>query len=137
MRNYDFAAAKRFVQMHADKIDTALLGMSEDWFWTAETIFEDGKFILDLDDEATEIGGIKGSYWATPLLEVEMRDGSVVRRECFTGEAEQDHPPAWFALGPLVEPVQRVREEKYIEGDVQRPAQGRIGNDSDEEQRDD
>lgn len=116
MKKYDYKAAKRFIQMHADKIQCASLGMHEDWFWTAETVFEDGKFLIDLDDSSQKIGGIDSSDWATPMLECEMKDGSEVRKECSIGE-NKGRPPSWFALGCMSGPVQMVRENKYIGND--------------------
>lgn len=116
MRTYDYKLAKRFIQMHADKIACASLGMHEDWFWTAETVFQGGRFTVNLDDEDLKIAGINASSWATPMLECEMKDGTEVRKECHTGEADEQKPE-WFALGCMSEPVQMARENKYISND--------------------
>lgn len=116
MKVYDYKSAKRFIQMHADKIQCASIGMHEDWFWTAETVFEGDKFKVDLDQEGLTIGGIDGSRWATPMLECEMLDGSEVRKECSTGK-NTEQKPEWFELGCMSGPVQDIREGKYLGGD--------------------
>lgn len=82
---YDYQKAKRYIENHKDEIDKAALGMDEDWFWTAETIFTDGEFTIDLDDEP-EIAGIKSSYWATPTLEVHFKDGRTKKFNCYEGD---------------------------------------------------
>ena len=59
MRNYDYQKAKEYITANADQIEEALMGMHEDWFWTAETVFSEGEFKKDLDDEpsARSAGG--------------------------------------------------------------------------------
>ena len=54
MKSYDFAKAKKFIEDNISSINRASLGMDEDWFWTAETIFENGSFTKNLK------GKIKG-----------------------------------------------------------------------------
>ena len=44
MKTYDFAKAKQLIEQNKDNIETAYLGMSEDWSWTAVAVFEDGQF---------------------------------------------------------------------------------------------
>lgn len=68
MRLYDYKKAKQFIEQNKENIKRVLLGMHEDWFWTSETIFENGEYLADLDDENLKIGGIPGSTWATPVL---------------------------------------------------------------------
>lgn len=111
MKNYDFAAAKRYIQMHADKIECAQLGMHEDWFWTAETVFKNGFFTKELDVPTVEIGGISGSRWAAPTLEITFKDGSTKTTPCYTGESDGGRPE-WFdlGLGCMSGPIQEARE---------------------------
>lgn len=85
---YDFAKAKQMIEERIESLQKASLGMHEDWFWTAETVFEDGKFKINLEDKDLEIGGIGGSFWATPTLQLCYKDGSGDMVECFTGEQD-------------------------------------------------
>ena len=78
---YDFDKAKEIINS-LKNILTASLGMIEDWGWTAQTIFEDKKFI-DNYDKLEEIAGIGGSAWATPTLCIEFEDGSEENFDCY------------------------------------------------------
>ena len=117
MANYDFISIKEFIEKHKEHIAEVSLGMHEDWFWTAETVFQDGDYTKELNENTT-IGGISGSNWATPVMEITYKDGSEERKECYTGKAG-GQPPAFFALGCLSSPVQAARggntEETRIE----------------------
>jgi len=113
MANYDFKAAKKYIQMHSDLIESATIGMEEDWFWTAQTVFEGGIFTENLDDEKLKIGGISGSDWATPMLEVTMKDGSEVKKVCAIGDIGEKEPE-WFSLGCLSQECQDIRSGKML-----------------------
>lgn len=108
MKTYDYAAAKAFIEKNRDKITEASLGMHEDWFWTAETVFENGEFQIDLTQEKLLIGGIKGSDWATPSLQVRYDDGTEEFYPMFNGTNSGVRPPhmALANLGPLSGPMQ-------------------------------
>lgn len=84
MKHYDFKKAKQIIEKHKDQIASASLGMHEDWFWTVETVFSDGEYTIDLDT-ITELGGTDGSYWATPVLELNFQDGSTKTFSCHDG----------------------------------------------------
>ena len=60
MAEYDYAKAKRYIQMHSDLIESAYLGMEEDWFWTAETVYANERFTIDLEEDGLLIAGIRG-----------------------------------------------------------------------------
>lgn len=111
MKNYDYAKAKRFIEAHKSEIKCASMGMDEDWFWTAETVFEDGEYRQNLDDTELELGGINGSSWATPILEVEYKDGTIEKYNCYVGDSDNDCPDS-FMLGCLSSPVQDSRKEQ-------------------------
>jgi hypothetical protein len=85
MAKYDFQKAKRIIEEKKDSIKEASLGMHEDWFWTADTVFEDGEHLIDLDT-VEKIAGIDGSYWATPTLQIEYKDGTKEAIPCYEGE---------------------------------------------------
>lgn len=112
MAEYDYKAVKRFIQMHSDVIESATLGMFEDWCWTAETVYENGRFNVDLDQEGLEIAYISGSSWATPSIEITYKDGRQEMKSCYTGEVGGNTPKA-LLLGCLSSPLQDEVEGKY------------------------
>ena len=114
MAEYDFQKAKKLIQLNSDLIESAHLGMAEDWFWTAETVFEDGKFTIDLEEDGLLIAGIKSSIWATPVIELRMKDGREVVKNCYAGDIGGE-APEWFSLGVLSQQCQDVRDGKFIE----------------------
>ncbi|MDW8718431.1 hypothetical protein Q7W21_06510 [Streptococcus suis] len=59
---YDFKKAKTLIEAERENIERASLGIREDWYWTADTVYEDGSFKIDLDT-VEEISGISGSSW--------------------------------------------------------------------------
>ena len=86
---YDYKKAKLFIENNKNNIKAAALGMLEDWFSTAEIIFKDDKFIVDLDDENLKIAGINGNFWATPILAVNYKDGTG-KLYCCCNDGEQE-----------------------------------------------
>lgn len=121
MKKYDYSLAKKIIEkfVDLDVLKEASLGMHEDWFWTAETIWEDGEYkrtILSTEEademyEASKkarengmsfldsefekfkgcfIGGIIGSGWATPVIGVVFKDGHEETFNCFVGDGEQE-----------------------------------------------
>lgn len=108
MKMYDYENAKKLVQKYSDTLEVACLGMAEDWFWTAEEIYADGRFVYDLS-EKPEIGGICGSSWATPSLYLKFKDGREEIMDCCIGESTGEIPE-WFSYGELSRPVQEFVE---------------------------
>lgn len=104
-KEYNFDLAKRMIQMKSDVIESASLGMEEDWFWTAETVYEDDQFQKELIQNQTEIGGISGSNWATPSLYLKYKDGREEFIDCFTGSSESERP-SWMQDDCLSAPCQ-------------------------------
>jgi len=83
MKHYDYDKAKSIIEENKSKgLVEASLGMKEDWFWTAETIWNDGKYVRVLK-ENTKIGGIDGSNWATPILELIFTDETKITLNCY------------------------------------------------------
>lgn len=82
---YDFKKAKNFIKKNKDKIKSATLGMHEDWFWTAQEVFKDGKFTVNLSKRNLKIAGLNESYWATPVMDVEWKDGTTETYACHDG----------------------------------------------------
>jgi hypothetical protein len=104
VKRYDFKKAVALIEREKDQISEASLGMYEDWFWSAETVFEKGEFCKELNDD-TVIGGIQGSSWATPSIRIEYTDGREECIPCYTGESTTYQPP-YPNLGVLSGPVQ-------------------------------
>lgn len=113
MKFYDYELAKTIIQtfIDLDVLDSASLGIHEDWFWTADTIYEEGEWKKELCSN-TEleyayenkenpflegdhpnlsklIGGLGGSIWGTPVLQVEFKDGSDKTFECYYSKGEE------------------------------------------------
>lgn len=117
MKFYNYELAKTIVEtfLSLDVLDSATLGIHEDWWWSAETIFEDERWVADLcSNEELEyayenrehpfadshpfldklINGLGGSIWATPVLSVNFKDGTNKTFECYYEKGEQLSPEA-------------------------------------------
>ena len=109
MKNYNFEKAIELIKENIDNLESASLGMHEDWCWTAESIWEDGKFkeefLLAVNSNTCHIGGIGGSTWATPTLCLEFKDGSDKMIKCHDN-GESKSRPSFFELGVMSQPVQ-------------------------------
>jgi hypothetical protein len=104
VKKYDVKKVKAFIEANKERIKSVALGMYEDWFWTAEDVFENGAFRRELI-EGILIGGINGSRWGTPSMLVEYTDGTNEMIECYTGESEASQP-SFFTFGVLSGPCQ-------------------------------
>lgn len=102
-KTYDYEKAKTLIAANQETLKRALLGMHEDWFWTAVTVWEDGEFTEPLND-GDRLAGINGSNWATPTLCLEFKDENEKHVPCFKGESSGEPPP--MMLGCLSAPVQ-------------------------------
>ncbi|MDG4509661.1 hypothetical protein ACTGW1_04375 [Streptococcus suis] len=92
---YDFKKAKTLIEAERENIERAFLGIREDWYWTADTVYEDGSFKIDLDT-VEKIAGIPGSSWGTPYLEIEYKDGSSKMVPCHdNGPSDPSARPIW------------------------------------------
>ena len=163
MKNYNYDLATKIVNkfIELDVLETASMGMHEDWFWTAQTIWEDKEWkveflsnkdadkmysefkearknglsmFLEGKDEnglsklnpeynkydACVFGGLRGSDWATPVIQVELKDGTEKTFNCFIGENEVDIldkiSKSYMATsGCLSAPIQEHRESIDVE----------------------
>lgn len=104
MKRYDYNKARKIIEVNSNNIQEASLGMYEDWFWTAETVWDNGGFTNNLT-KGTKIGGISGSHWATPTLELHFKDGERTMIPCFVGKSKENKPK-FICLGVLSGPVQ-------------------------------
>lgn len=92
MKMYDYKSVLDFIEKNRDEIQEIQLGMSEDWFYTAETIFEDNQILVDLNNPYLKIAGIAGSSWATPVMHIVYKNGEEIRKACYTGESDGVRP---------------------------------------------
>src|SRR5690349_11197718 len=90
MRYYDFQKAKNYIQDRIESVDIAYLSMVEDWNWTADRIFDLGEFTVDMNT-VTQLLGLDGSTWATPILNVIYKDGTEEEIDCYI-ELDDDTP---------------------------------------------
>lgn len=104
MKKYNFTKAHKLIEAEKEILMEAILGMHEDWFWTAETVWRNGKYAVDLATVA-EIAGISGSPWATPVIKLEYNDGKERFLECYEGESSGTKPD-FLELGVLSGPLQ-------------------------------
>lgn len=109
MSDYDYQKAIQIIEENKNDLISASLGMAEDWSWTADTVFENGEFVIDLSKEPY-IAGINGSYWATPSIMLEFKNGEEKLHPCFKGESSGTRP-GMSLLGPLSAPVQNALPE--------------------------
>lgn len=97
MKKYDYQKAKEIIEREKDEgAIEASLYMSGDYFWTAGEVWnKDEGYIKNLDDEELTIGGINGSSWATPMLEVDF--GEYTKNfECHDGgDSDWRKKPLW------------------------------------------
>ncbi len=73
---YDFKKAKKLIEEAAKTGDLvkASLGMEEDWYWTAQSVWDKEVGFLEELDNTKTIAGIDGSNWATPTLRLEYQN---------------------------------------------------------------
>ena len=90
---YDFKKAKDLIEAERENIANAYLGMH--CYWTADTVLEDGEYVVDLDT-VEKIAGIAGSTWATPTLKIIYKDGNSKMVPCH--DDGQTDPSAKTAL---------------------------------------
>lgn len=83
MKCYDAQKIKNFIESKQDDIDNVDCGMQEDWFWTAQTVYENGDYNVDLSGKTVDIAGIRSSTWATPIMRVDYKNGDYEEVECY------------------------------------------------------
>lgn len=69
----DWDVVEEFILKYKPK--TVSIGMAQDWYWTAMTVWENGKW-----KELKRL--TKASHWATPSIEGEFEDGTIRRESC-------------------------------------------------------
>lgn len=133
MKKYNYDKVKSLIEENKENLLSATLGMHEDWFWTADDVWKDGEYTLELmsneeaekmneswmksredglsifSDEARDmmkhcVSGIYASS-ATPALRLKFKDGEDWMIPVYVGESDKDAPP-FLITGVLSGPVQ-------------------------------
>lgn len=78
MKKFDFDKAAQLILDHPPQ--NVMAGMVEDWFWTSDFIFKDGKPNL-------KHGAYLTSTWATPVIRFCDED---VTEECWCDDLDDD-----------------------------------------------
>lgn len=91
MKKYDTSFIKDYIESHREEIKEVSCGMKEDWFWTAETIYEENHFSEEYDwnSKSISVAGISGSTWATPVMEVCFKDGITEIVPCYFNDGKR------------------------------------------------
>ena len=113
MKKYDFKSVEKYIQKHSDYISEVTLGMKEDWYWTATTIYENDRFEIELSKKDLTVGGISSSSWATPTMMIVFKDGREIWKDCYTGESDKQRPE-WLQFGCLSGPCQDEINKSFI-----------------------
>ena len=92
MKKYNTEFIKQYIEDNKENIMHVECGMREDWSWTADTVYSNGKYYSEYDWESESIcvAGICGSTWATPIMEVNFKDGRTEIVECFKNDGVQE-----------------------------------------------
>lgn len=88
MNHYDTKFIKQYIEDNKERIDYVECGMKEDWNWTAETVYEDGQFCKEFkwERDRLEVAHIDGSYWASPIMLVHLKNGNITHVECWVDD---------------------------------------------------
>lgn len=87
MRKFDYKKIEKIIAENKDGLKEASIGMFEDFFWTAEIIWENGKYIEDI----YSFSHLQESYWATPVILLRFKDKEPRVAEAFIGEKEGEY----------------------------------------------
>lgn len=90
MKNYSTKIIREYIEKNKELIEEVGCGMREDWSWTAETVFEDGDYTIDLNRDSVSIAGIGGSTWATPIMEIIFKDGRTEIVPCYEDDGKRE-----------------------------------------------
>lgn len=82
MTYYDVKKIEKLFKDYPDAQEISV-GMAGDWFWTAVTVWKNGKqtdhWTEGKDGDKVELAGLTGSYCDRPLAEIEFKDGTFKR----------------------------------------------------------
>lgn len=89
MRYFDWDKAKTICERN--KGCEVHAGMEEDWYWTADMIYDGNKRV--------KCRPWLGSLWATPVCRVMYDDGSELTIPCWQEKEEVEMPDWWIERG--------------------------------------
>lgn len=92
MKCYDAQMIKNFIESKQYDIESVVCGMQGDWFWTAQTVYENGDYNVDLSGKTVDIAGICSSTWATPIMRIEYKNGDCEEIECYYDDGVEPNP---------------------------------------------
>ncbi len=95
-KSLDFEKAYQIIENEKDNIDYVTGGLAEDWEYTEGTIFMDGKYVKK--DENDFESPYFSSYWATPAIEINYKNGESKMIECYeeSNECCWEIPKWWL-----------------------------------------
>ena len=93
-KELDFKKAKEIIEMDKDNIDYVVGGLAEDWGYTSATIFKDDRYYDGSVEDYESFCG--ASYWATPSIEINYKDGTYEMFECYKEGKNSDIPDWWI-----------------------------------------
>ena len=82
MNLYDYDFARKYIEENSSTIKRVELGIEEDWYFTAEPIWEDGEYTEEFAEDRS-ISGLFGSPWGVPAMRVEYLDGKYKTFDCY------------------------------------------------------
>lgn len=94
-KTIDWKKSKKIIEKEKDKIDYVRAGLTEDWGYTVGTIFMDGKYVEEDENEFET--PCYSSFWATPGIKINYKDGTEKVYECFieSNDCNPDIPEWW------------------------------------------
>lgn len=87
MRQLDWKRAKKICEKYSECEVSA--GLAEDWWWTGDVIFENGKRVKN--------DAYVASSWATPVVSVELEEGRL-EIPCWI-DGDNAEMPEWWCNG--------------------------------------
>lgn len=102
MKRYSTKKISKIIKYYRKRgLIEASIGMVEDWFWTASTIYKDDNIKKDYLKDLHPLY----STWATPIIELRFNNRTILM-ECYRGQSK-DIKPEWFNTnGCMAKPVQ-------------------------------
>lgn len=102
MKYYSTEKVKEYIEQNKENILSVECGMQEDWSWTAVTVYysfdnKENSYVdfvgysdeIDWDKKYLKLAGITGSYWATPVMNVNFADGSYKIVPCWVEDEKE------------------------------------------------
>ena len=75
MKKYDYKKAYNYIESHKEEISKVWLGIHEDWFWTCETVWKNGKYEVDLLSTNLKIASIE----LQEVKQMKFRVGDIIK----------------------------------------------------------